>query len=115
MINTLSPMIGTNDAEALADFYKKVLASEPVWSGDGMTVFKIAQSYLLIGPHSDINGSNSEPARVILNLEVDDVQKEHDRIKDLGAKVVKELGEEQMATFQDPDGNYFQVMPTWSD
>jgi len=57
------------------------------------------------------------PGRLIINFETPDVRKEFDRIKGLGATVVAEpynpaeddSQEMLLATFEDPDGNYFQL------
>jgi predicted enzyme related to lactoylglutathione lyase len=57
------------------------------------------------------------PGRIILNFETLDVQGEFDRIKGLGAAVQQEPyqpgGESApqmwIATFKDPDGNFFQL------
>ena len=119
MLNSISPMIGSSDPIKLSEFYGKVLGSDPVYQDGEWAGYKVASTYLMIGPHSDVAAKNVEPARVMFNIEVDDVQKEFDRIKNLGAKVVKDLGpaneteDTRIATFEDPDGNYFQVMPTW--
>ncbi|HEV2685090.1 MAG TPA: VOC family protein, partial [Actinomycetota bacterium] len=63
-------------------------------------------------------GSSKEPARLMWNIETDDVKGEFVRIKGAGATVVQEpyqpgpegdSSEFWMATFADPDGNYFQI------
>ena len=53
----------------------------------------------------------------MFNFETDDVKKEFERIKEIGAHVIKEPysmdendDQSQIATFADPDGNYFQLM-----
>lgn len=71
---------------------------------------------MAVGEHTEVKGKAKEPQRVILNFETKQVKKEYERIKGLGAKVVKELYEMEgvkIATFADPDGNYFQVMSPW--
>ena len=63
-------------------------------------------------------GQAKEPQRVILNFETPQVQEEFERVKAAGAKVVKEPYELQgmwIATFADPDGNYFQLMSPWEE
>lgn len=121
MINSISPMIGSKDPNTLADFYGKVLDVDPVYKDGEWTGYKIGDSYFMVGPHSDITGKNAEPARVMFNIEVDDLPKEYDRIKNLGAKVIKEIGparegdDGDIGTFEDPDGNYFQLMATWEE
>ena len=53
---------------------------------------------------------------MILNFETKEVKEEFERIKETGATVIKEPYEMQgawIATFADPDGNYFQLMTPW--
>ena len=53
---------------------------------------------------------------MILNFETKEIKEEYARIKGTGAKVVKALYEMEgawIATFADPDGNYFQIMTPW--
>ncbi len=73
-------------------------------------------AFLSIIEHSEVKGQAAEPQRVILNIETREVQAEFDRIKATGATVVKEPYELQgmwIATFSDPDGNYFQLVSPW--
>jgi predicted enzyme related to lactoylglutathione lyase len=75
------------------------------WGSDG--------AFLSIGFHSEVHGRSAEPARCIWFFETADVQGEFERIKTLGAEVIKEPYELEgafwLATFADPDGNYFQL------
>jgi predicted enzyme related to lactoylglutathione lyase len=59
-----------------------------------------------------------DPARIIFNFETETVKEEFDRIKKLGATVIKEpydMGGMWIATLADPDGNYFQLLTPWED
>jgi predicted enzyme related to lactoylglutathione lyase len=63
-----------------------------------------------------VKGRNEMPGRIIWNVETNDVKSEFERIKSTGATVVQEpynpANDESdflMATFEDPDGNYFQI------
>jgi len=113
-------MIGTTQPKVLSDFYKKVFEAEPVWDEGDWTAFKIGVGSIAIGPHSDISGSNKEPARIMFNISSDDPRKEFDRIKAAGAKIIAEpydAGNEEgsmiMCTFADLDGKYCQVTTAW--
>ena len=71
---------------------------------------------LMIGPHSEVKGPNEMPGRIMINFETQDVKREFDRLKALGATVQQEPyqpgpagGEMWLATLADPDGNYFQL------
>lgn len=109
-------MIGTHDPKALADFYEKVFKKAPDWTDGNWSGWQMGNTHLTIGEHSEVKGKAKEPQRIILNLETDEVEEEFERIKGLGAKVIKEpynpgeASEMSIATFADPDGNYFQLM-----
>jgi predicted enzyme related to lactoylglutathione lyase len=115
MLQMNSIMIGSSQPKVLAAFYEKVLG-KPDWTEDGWYGWKARTGSLTIGEHSEVKGKAKEPQRIILNFESKDVKKEYERIKGLGATVVKALYEMEGAwigTFADPDGNYFQVMSPW--
>ena len=56
------------------------------------------------------------PGRYILNFEVDNIEEEVKRVKNAKAKLVKDIYHVEdygyIATFEDPDGNYFQLVKT---
>lgn len=118
-------MLGTEDTKKLGEFYTKIFG-KPAWDMDGWYGFAVGDGNLAIGPHSEVKGTNKEPGRIMLIITTDDVQGDFDRIKGLGAKVVSEpykpemaneseedMGEMWLATFADPDGNYFQLSSPW--
>lgn len=103
--------------EVLASFYEKVFGKaadmheENKWWG-----WSVGNTFFTIGEHSECKGSSKEPARLMFNFETSDVKTEFTRIKDAGAKVIKEpyeMGGSWIATFADPDGNFFQIMTPW--
>lgn len=116
MLNLNSIMIGTVDPKALAEFYERVLQrpadmAEGEWYG-----WQVGSAFLGMGKHSEVGGKAKEPERVIFNFETKDVKGEFERIKSAGATVVKEpyqMESAWIATFRDPDGNYFQIMTPW--
>jgi predicted enzyme related to lactoylglutathione lyase len=76
----------------------------------------IGSGSISIGPHSEVHGKNSHPGRIIWNIETPDVKGEYERFKAAGATVVREpynfpeFPDSWIATFSDPDDNYFQLM-----
>jgi predicted enzyme related to lactoylglutathione lyase len=109
-------MIGSEHPDRLGEFYTGVFDRPSDMKEEGWYGWQIGAMWLSIGEHSEVHGKAAEPQRVILNLETPDVQAEFDRIKGAGATVVKEPYELQgmwIATFADPDGNYFQLMTPW--
>jgi predicted enzyme related to lactoylglutathione lyase len=115
MLNLNSIMIGTKQTKALAAFYEKVLGKPPDMSDaeNGFYGWQVGSSYLGILEHSQMAGNTKDPGRIMLNFETPQVKQEFERIKALGAKVIRdpyEMGNEWIATLADPDGNYFQLM-----
>jgi len=116
MLTLNSIMLGSEDPKALGDFYAKVLGA-PSFEQGGYIGWQLGAAALVIGPHSEVKGRNEMPGRVMWNLETADVKAEFERIRKLGATVIAEPyrpgGAENeefwMATFEDLDGNYFQL------
>jgi predicted enzyme related to lactoylglutathione lyase len=112
-------MLGSENPKVLAEFYTKLLG-DPGWS-DGDWTGYIVGGGLMIGPHSEVTGTNPSPARIIVGYETDDVKGEFERIKAFGATVIAEPYQPSptdnpdiwLATFADPDGNYFQLAAPW--
>ncbi len=118
MLNFNSILIFSENPESLAAFYEKVFEKKPDWDMQGYKGFQLASTSITIGPHDKVHGKSQNPERIMINLETDDVSKEFERIKALGAHVIKEPGEteeDSIATFADPDGNFFQLMPPMPD
>lgn len=113
-------LIGSASAKKLADFYKNVVGlkqgvvMENPETGEEAYDFKTGKVGLYILDHSKIKGKSKDPSRMMFNLEVDDIEKEVKRLKKAKVKLitgiyhVPEYG--LIATFADPDGNYFQFV-----
>lgn len=117
MLNLNSILLSSDKPRRLIEFYEKVLEKKSVDWGEGdWGGFEIGNAWLTIGPHDQVKGNSKEPQRLMFNFETDDVPREFDRIKALGAKVIADPYQPEqeqdmwIATFQDPDGNYFQLM-----
>ncbi len=114
-----SAMIGTEQPDTLGEFYATVLGRPADMKEQGMYGWRFSSTFLSIVQHSEVKGRAAEPQRVILNLQTPDVQGEFERIKSSGATVVHEPydfeGTMQVATFADPDGNYFQLMSPFEE
>lgn len=114
-------MIGSSQPKVLGEFYEKVLGKKADWNDGNWYGWQIGNTHLTIGEHSEVKGKSKEPQRIILNMETKDIKEEFERIKKTGAKVIKDPynpGEAPgmlIATFADPDGNYFQLMTPWED
>jgi len=115
MLNLTTVMICSEDPQGLSAFYTKVLG-EPAWQDMGYVGWQAGNGMLLIGPHSEVKGRNDMPGRIMVNFETPDVKAEFERIKGLGVAVQHEpyqpggaTEDLWLATFEDPDGNYFQL------
>jgi predicted enzyme related to lactoylglutathione lyase len=117
-LNFNSVMIGTEHPDVLGEFYAGVFDRPADMKDSGMYGWRFGGAFLSIIEHSEVKGKAADPQRVILNVETKDVRAEFDRIKAAGATVVKDPYELQgmwIATFADPDGNYFQLMSPWEE
>jgi predicted enzyme related to lactoylglutathione lyase len=116
MLKMTGIMLGSEQPKELTDFYTKVLGA-PTWEDTGYTGWQFGETGFMIGAHSEVKGHNEMPGRIIWNFETTDVHGEFERVRSLGATVVAEPyrpGGDQypdfwLATFEDPDGNYFQL------
>ena len=105
-------MIGSEDPHALGAFYTSVLG-EPGFN-DG-SWYGWNDMSLMLGAHSDVHGKNAMPQRLMIMIEVADMNEAFATVVALGAKVIAEPykpdgdGDFQLATFEDLDGNYLQL------
>jgi len=118
MLDLNSILVFSEDPGRLADFYKKVLQKEPDFRDEGYYGFSAGKTFLMFGPHENVKGKNPNPERLMFNFATDDVKGEFVRISGLGAMTVAEPYQMEgdpgwIATFSDPDGNYFQLMTPW--
>jgi predicted enzyme related to lactoylglutathione lyase len=108
-------LLGSEDPRRLRDYYTKLFGA-PGWEGGDFSGWQIGTGWISVGPHDRVQGRNTHPGRVIWNIETADVQGEFERLKAAGATVVQEpyqpgeAPEGWIATFSDPDDNYFQLV-----
>lgn len=111
-------LLSSADTKKLADFYQNVvgLSQTNEWEmgEERQSGFEFADVKLFINPHDKVKGENKHPERYMLNFEVDDIEKEVEKIKEKGAKQVQDIyhveGYGLISTFEDVDGNYFQLV-----
>lgn len=115
-------MLGSDNPKVLGEFYTKVFG-EPGWQQDDWYGFMVGSGSLMIGPHSEVKGKSETPGRIMIHIDSDDVRADFEKIKSIGAEVVAnpyqpgkdEKADVWLATFADPDGNYFQLATPWKD
>jgi predicted enzyme related to lactoylglutathione lyase len=115
MLNLTSVMVGTQRLEALAAFYEQVIGkpADMVDQEQGFVGWQVGNAYFSVLTHSAMQGAAKDPGRIMFNFETAQVNEEFERIKAIGAVVIREpyaIGEGWIATLADPDGNYFQLM-----
>lgn len=116
MLNLNSIMVGTDNIDAMAEFYKKIFDKPEDMSEEGWHGWLVGSCFFSIGSHSEVSGQSKEPSRLMFTLETSEVKEEFARMAEAGATVVKEpyeMGDAWIATLSDPDGNYFQLMTPW--
>jgi predicted enzyme related to lactoylglutathione lyase len=115
MLNLTSVMVGTQHLEELAAFYEQVIGkpADMVDQEQGFVGWQVGNAYFSVLTHSAMQGVAKDPGRIMFNFETAQVNEEFERIKAIGAVVIREpyaIGEGWIATLADPDGNYFQLM-----
>ena len=114
-VHELTIMVGTDQPESLARFYGETLGLERVVKFRD-PVFVAAGGFIRILDHSEISGPTAEPARMQINLFIDDVSAEFQRVvsTDPSVKVHRAPEREswggEVATLLDPDGNFVQLL-----
>jgi len=113
-MNFNSILIGSENAPRLSAYYTK-LFGKPQFDQEGYIGWQIGSGGITVGPHDQVHGKNSQPGRLIWNIESSDVKVDFARFKAAGAIVVREPYSFEgapgtwIATFADPDDNYFQL------
>ncbi len=111
-------LLSSEDSQKLADFYKEKVGlkctMEFEMGENGEKGFAFDSVKLYINQHSEVHGQTKEPERFILNFETDDIEEEVERLDKAEVKKIKDTyhveGYGLVATFEDVDGNYFQVV-----
>jgi predicted enzyme related to lactoylglutathione lyase len=109
----------SESAKKLADFYKEKVGlnvSLEAEMGKDQEVygFTLGEVTLMVVDGEKIEGKTKEPERFIFNFEVDDIEKETKKLLDAGVKKIEDIHHIEsygyIATFEDTDGNYFQLV-----
>jgi len=104
-----SLLIGSSQPDAMKDWYRKAFDVKE----NDMGAFEFGPVQLFVETHSDVSGPTKEPARVLINLNVDDCRGLDAHLQQVGTKFVRQVEQEPfglIATVADPDGNYIQII-----
>lgn len=117
-----SIILFSENAKKLAEFYKDKVGLEMTTEaevgeeGENFFGFEFGKtvSGLFIMDHSKVKGKQKEPERIIFNLEVNDIEEDVKKLDEKGVKKIADIyhmqGYGYIATFEDLDGNYFQLV-----
>lgn len=118
-----SILVFSENAARLAEFYNEKVGlklsfeevvGEKKAQGEMYGFSMPKGSQLVIIDHSKVKGKNRQPERFIFNLEVDDIKGEVKRLIKNKVKKIQDIYEVEgygwIATFEDIDGNYFQLV-----
>lgn len=98
----------------MRSFYLELLADSLRSDRPGFVNFEWPELRLTISVHSELAGSNPDPARIIVNLSVSDMAGAFEKFSQRGVPVVRAPEREGwggwVCTVVDPDGNYLQLL-----
>lgn len=104
-----SILLGSSQVDEMKRWYSRAFGL----TENAMGAFDFEGFLVFIEEHSEVEGPAKEPARCIINLDVDDCRSLAAHLKDMGTRFVRPVEEEPfglVATVQDPDGNYLQLL-----
>ncbi len=104
-----SLLIGSSNVDQMKDWYRKAFGAKE----NNMGAFEFGAVQLFIEAHNDVSGPTKEPARVLINLDVDDCRGLESHLKQQGVTWVRPVEQEAfglIGTLADPDGNYVQII-----
>jgi predicted enzyme related to lactoylglutathione lyase len=106
-----SILLASTDPDRLRTWYERAFGATA--GADGFLGF--GQVQLLIDSRDDVAARSAEPARVIINLHVDDARATAEHLDTLGVAWLAKLEYREpagawFATAVDPDGNYVQII-----
>ena len=102
-------------ADKLLPFYRDTLGLKVGFEGDGyMTFGDLDTPSLALGTHSEVHGTNADPARHMVGLDTDDLDADYERLNGEGVEFIEAPtdspdGGPRIATLKDPEGNLVQL------
>ncbi len=112
-VNSFVLNLTSEEPARLVSFYRDVMGLPPNPEiGEG--AFNAGGTSFMVDGHSETKGPTKEPQRVLINFFVDDLKAEQKRLEEQGITFIRSAGREYwggvISTFQDPDGNYCQLI-----
>jgi len=115
--------IFSQNASKLAKFYREKVGLKVTFEAamgendEELYMFEMPKGGILyIVDHSKVKGKNKTPERTIINFEVGNIKEDVKRLGKMGVKKIQDIYHVEeygyIATFEDIDGNYFQLVQT---
>jgi predicted enzyme related to lactoylglutathione lyase len=104
-----SLLVGSSQPAEMKEWYRRAFGV----SENEMGAFDFGGVQLFIEAHTEVSGPTKEPARMIINLNVDDCRALESQLKTLDPTWVREVEQAPfglIGTVADPDGNYVQII-----
>lgn len=108
-----SILLASTDPQRLRAWYAAALTPRKNEDVEGYGMLDFGGFYLMIDSRDDIGEVNADPARVILNFDVDDARAVAADIDALGGSWLAAIEDRDGSVFGtaiDPDGNYVQII-----
>ena len=113
-VNNVFINITSEDPARLMAFYRDVVGLETRPDSGEWALALNDNATLGFDGHSSTKGAAKEPTRWLLDLFVDDIAAEEQRLEAQGVHFIRKQGRETwggvISTFVDPDGNYTQII-----
>ena len=104
-----SLLVGSSNVDQMKDWYRRAFDTKE----NDMGAFQFGNVQFFVETHSEVSGPTKEPARMIINLDVDDARALEAHLNAVGATWVRPVEQETfglIGTVADPDGNYVQII-----
>jgi predicted enzyme related to lactoylglutathione lyase len=107
--------VWSEDLNNLLPFYRDTLGLKVGIEAEGFVAFgDLETPSMALGTHSEVHGSNSDPARHMVGFGTDDLNAEYDRLKAKGVEFIEAPSDNPgqgpaTATLKDPEGNLVQL------
>jgi catechol 2,3-dioxygenase-like lactoylglutathione lyase family enzyme len=119
-MSSIGPLVGvilwtsSDRFAALRSFYVDTLGLRPRSDRLRMVNFEWGKVRLTVAVHDEVNGPSRDPLRVMVNLEVTDLDRVHDRLTAAAVPCRRPPSAEpwggRVATYLDSDGNVVQLL-----
>ncbi len=107
--NLSSLLIGSSKVGEMKDWYRSAFDAKE----NDMGAFTFGSIQYFIEEHSEVSGPATDPARYVINFDVEDCRALERTLNDMGARWVRQVEQVPfglIGTVADPDGNYLNII-----